>query len=128
MFFFLTSKLAGQPPDIWQDPNAIGLMGLGIGIAAIVIGAAFAIVMGICQVRQGHTRRNLMNQTLSNALLVSVNSAVADKVEIDIRVKGTLVKDAHMLVVDIKNAGKVSIHASDYFEPLTFEFDTKVLP
>jgi hypothetical protein len=29
--------------------------------------------------------------------------------------------------MNIKNAGKASIHASDYFEPLTFEFDTKVL-
>ncbi len=123
MFFSLAIRLAGQPPDIWHDPNAIGLMTFGASIVAIFV----AIAIGIYQVRQGRVRRKLVYHTLSNAPLVSVNSAVADQVEIDIRVKGTLVKNAHLLVVNIKNAGKVSIHASDYFEPLTFEFDTKVL-
>jgi len=123
MFLSLVTKVTGQPPDIWHDPNAIGLMTLGVGIAAILV----AIGVGIYQVRQGRTRRKLVYQTLSNAPIVSVNSAVADQVEIDIRVKGTLVKDARLLIVNIKNAGKVSLHASDYFEPLTFEFDTKVL-
>ena len=122
MFFYLANRLAEQPPDIWHDPNAIGLMGLGIGFAAILV----AIAIGIYQVRQGRIRRKLVYQTLSNAPIVSVNSAVADQVEIDIRVKGTLVKNARLLIVNIKNAGKASIHASDYFEPLTFEFDTKV--
>src|SRR5258708_39410410 len=123
MFFYLADRLAGQPPDIWHDPNAIGLMGLGIGVAAILV----AIVVGIYQVRQGRIRRKLVYQTLSNAPIVSVNSAVADQVEIDIRVKGVLVKNARLLIVNIKNAGKASIHTSDYFERLTFEFDIKVL-
>ena len=123
MFFYVANRVAGQPPDIWHDPNAIGLMGLGIGVAAILV----AITVGIYQARQGRIRRKLVYQTLSNAPIVSVNSAVADQVEIDIRVKGTLVKNARLLIVNIKNAGKASIHASDYFEPLTFEFDTKVL-
>jgi hypothetical protein len=115
MFFYLA--------DIWHDPNAIGLMGLGIGIAAIFV----AIAIGIYQVRQGRIRRKLVYQTLSYAPIVSVNSAVADQVEIDIRVKGTPVKNARLLIMNIKNAGKASIHEIDYFEPLTFEFDTKVL-
>jgi hypothetical protein len=127
MFFYLADMLAGQPPDIWHDPNAIALMGLGLAIATIVIGAIVAVAVGIYQVRQGRIRRKLVYQTLSNAPIVSVNSAVADQVEIDIRVKGTLVKNARLLIVNIKNAGKASIHEIDYFEPLTFEFDTKVL-
>src|SRR5260370_3749174 len=123
MFFYLANRLVEQPPDIWHDPNAIGLMGLGIGAAAILV----AITVGIYQVRQGRIRRKLVYQTLSNAPIVSVNSAVDDQVEIDIRVKETVVKNARLLIVNIKNAGKASIHASDYFEPLSFEFDTKVL-
>ncbi len=123
MFLSIANRVAGQPPDIWHDPNAIGLLGLGIGAAAILV----AIAIGIYQVRQGRIRRKLVYRTLSNAPIVSVNSAVADQVEIDIRVKGTPVKDARLLILNIKNAGKASIHASDYFEPLTFEFDTKVL-
>src|SRR6266480_4745784 len=123
MLFYLAYRLAGQPPDIWHDPNSIGLMGLGISIAAVIIGTVVAIVIGIYQVRQGRVRRKLVYQTLSNAPLVSVNSTVADQVEIDVHVKGTLVKNAHLLIVNIKNAGKASIHSSDYFEPLTFEFD-----
>src|SRR2546430_14647137 len=118
MFFYLAIELAGPPPDIWHDPNAIGLMSLGIAIAAIVIGAAVAVAIGVYQVRQGRIRRKLVYETLSNAPLISVNSAVANQVEIDVRVKGTLVKNARLLVVNIKNAGKASIHASDYFEPL----------
>jgi hypothetical protein len=127
MFFYLTDKLTGQPQDIWHDPNAIALMTLGIGIAAIVIGAIVVIAVGVYQVRQGRIRRKLVYQTLSNAPIVSVNSAVANQVEIDIRFKGTPVKNARLMIVDVKNVGKASIHASDYFDPLTFEFDTKVL-
>jgi hypothetical protein len=127
MFFYLADKLVGQPQDIWNDPNSLALIDRGIAIAAIVIGAVVAIAIGIYQVRQGRIRRKLVYQTLSNAPIVSVNSAVADQVEIDIRVKGTLVKNARLLIVNIKNAGKTSIHEIDYFEPLTFEFDTKVL-
>src|SRR5260370_15775168 len=123
MFLNMANRVTEQPPDIWHDPNTIGLMGLGIGIAAILV----AIAVGIYQVRQGRVRRKLVYQTLSNAPIVSVNSAVADQVEIDIRVKGTLVKNARLLIMNIKNAGKASIHTSDYFEPLTFEFDIKVL-
>jgi hypothetical protein len=90
MFLSLANGIAGQPPDIWHDPNAIGLMNLGVAVSAILV----AIAVGIYQVRQGRIRRKLVYQRLSNAPLVSVNSAVADQVEIDIRVKGTLVKNA----------------------------------
>ncbi len=112
-----------QPLNIFNDPNAIGLMGVGVGIAAIIV----AILVGIYQIRQRRTWRRLGYHYLSNGPVVTINSTVANQVEIDIRVKGISVKDAHLIVLLIKNSGKVSIHATDYFEPLTFEFDTKVL-
>jgi len=121
--FIALLRGATQPSDIFHDPNVIGLMGIGVGIAAIIA----AVLVGVDQVRQGSIRRMLEYHLLSNGPIVAINSIVANQVEIDIRVKGVLVRDAHLIVLLIKNSGKVSIHAVDYFEPLTFEFDTQVL-
>jgi hypothetical protein len=119
----IATLLDSTPPDIWHDPNAIGLMGVAVGVVGIIV----ATLMTIYAVRQGRIRRRLEYQILSNAPILTLNATVADHVEIDIRVKGVSAKDAHLMVVSLKNTGKVSIHPDEYFEAVIFEFDTEVL-
>lgn len=119
--------LAQQPPNIWQDPNAIGLIGIGVGIAAIIIGAIVTIAASIYQVRQARTKRKLEYQIISNAPIVTVNKAVTGRGNIEILLDGKPIKNARMVILQIKNTGNTSIKKDDYFEQIKFEFSSKII-
>lgn len=110
-----------QPPDIWHDSNVLALMGIGVGI----LGVLATVGATLYTVRQARTKRRIDYQIVSDTPIVTVNSTVAGKVQV--LFNGQLAEKTRVLVLKISNIGNSSIHKEDYFEPLTFEFDTDVI-
>lgn len=109
------------PPGFWSNPFTIGL--IIFGIAVFIVG----VIVSIYQYWQERTRKRLVYQVLFNGPLLSVNSAVANQVEIYVLFAGAPIEHARLLILNIINDGKTPIHASDYFDPLSFEFNANVL-
>jgi hypothetical protein len=117
----ILNNLPQQPPTIWNDPNALALIGIGAGI----LGAIATIGATIYTVRQGRTKRKIEYQVISDAPIVTVDSTVSGKVQI--LFNGQPAEKTRVLVLGVRNTGNSSIHKEDYFEPLSFEFDTEVI-
>jgi hypothetical protein len=117
MVLDILCRQAIQPPDAhgWIKE----LVSIVIGIVSLIVGAY--------QVYKIRTRRRLEYCYLSNSPIVAVNAEVGSHVEVDIRVDTVSVRDPHWVVLSVKNSGGVSICETDYFEPLTFDFGTRVL-
>lgn len=70
----------------------------------------------------------LVWQKISDVCMSPVDSAVVDRAEIEFYVKGAPAKDARLLLVNIKNAGKVPIGKEDYLDgSLLFRSDAKII-
>src|SRR5438309_661324 len=117
----ILDRLAAQPPDIWHDPNALTLMGIGAGI----LGAIATIGAAIYTVRQGRIKRRIEYQVVSDTPIVTVDSTMAGKVQI--LFNGQSAETTRVLVLKVRNVGNSSIHKEDYFEPLTFEFGSEII-
>ncbi len=124
LLYIITTSLtilAQQPPDIWHDPNALALLGIGAGI----LGAIATVGAAVYTVRQGRTKRKIDYQVVSDTPIVAVNSTVAGKVQV--LFNGQPAEETRVIVLKIRNIGNSSIRKEDYFEPLIFQFETDVI-
>src|SRR6266566_3647390 len=121
MLLAIITSTPPPPPDIWHDPNAIGLMGLGIGIATIVVGAAVAIAIGTYQVRKQRPHREITYYpVVLNVPVTAMN--------IEILMNGKRIPNARFTILKVQNTGDISVREQDYFEAIAVEFpDTEIL-
>lgn len=103
--------------------NAINFISISIGTTGIIV----AILIGIYQVRAGHTKRRLEYEIVSDAPIIAANNIIRGKGNLEILLDGRPIKNARVLVIRIKNTGNTSIRKEDYFEPMVFVFQTKII-
>lgn len=99
--------------SVWQFLSGIG------AIIAIPI-AVIATIIAFLAYRQQHQRKEITYEIVSDAPIISVNKALEGRIEI--LLDKNPVKNARLLIMNLRNSGNVSIRHEDYFEPIKFEF------
>lgn len=91
------------------------------GIAVVTIVAAVLIPMWIY--RKQRSKKELSYAVVSNAPVVRIKPAIADRIEI--LLDGKKITDARLAVLSVKNTGNVAVRREDYDEPITIQFPNR---
>jgi len=116
MFLYPLLNASEPSPSLLQDPFWQFVINVAV---ALLVGIGTAIV-AIIIFRKQRNRREITYEVLSDAPLASINKAVENRVEV--RLDGSPVKDARLLVINVGNTGNVAVKREDYDEPIKFVF------
>jgi hypothetical protein len=123
---FLAAVLQTAPPnDIWNDPNALTLISIGVAVVLGIGGIATGIWAAFYQDRKQRLRKEITYERVSAAPIVTVNPYGAHRIKVLLDDKPA--ERINVLVFKVRNTGALSVKDVDYFEPLVFDFDGQVV-
>ena len=92
------------------------LLGIILGLLGLVVPLIVSIIIAFLQ----RSVKEITYAIMSQSPLLSVDEKIRDKVKISY--EGKEVKNAHLVVLNIKNSGNIPIMPNDYVEPIKFSF------
>jgi len=115
----LLDLLASQlPTDFWHDPFLLTMLAIVATLLAGVIGAIVAYWV----YRAQRSKREITYQVISDAPVINIDKAVADRVTITLD-GDPVTTEVRLVVLKLWNSGNTAVRREDYDESLVLTFN-----